>query len=128
MNTVKRTAKALSLAAIQTKLMIGTAVASVYDGTGLQGGLDSSINPAGTANLDIRTAIVNVLAIILNFVAFIAVIMVIIAGLYLILSFGNEENKDKAKRIIFYTLIGLAVILFARVIVGLVTVILATNV
>ncbi len=58
---------------------------------------------------------------ILNYLALIATITVIIAGFYLVLSLGNEEGKEKAKKIVMYTLIGLVVILFARIIVGFIT-------
>lgn len=54
---------------------------------------------------------------ITNYLALAAVITVVVAGIILILSFGNEERKDQAKRIIFYTLAGLFIVLFSRVIV-----------
>jgi hypothetical protein len=46
---------------------------------------------------------------------------IIIAGIYMIISLGNDEQIEKAKKIIKYTLIGLVIILFSRVLVGLVT-------
>lgn len=64
----------------------------------------------------------------MSFAALIAVVMIIIAGIYLLFSFGNDDTKDKAKKIIYYTLIGLVILLFARILVELVTVFLAQQV
>ncbi len=70
---------------------------------------------------DIRGIINDIIIAVLNFLALIAVVVVIIAGIRLIVSQGNDEEKDKAKKAIFYALAGLVIVLFARVIVGLVT-------
>lgn len=72
--------------------------------------------PADTAG--IRVTIVNVLKIVLNFITLVAVIYVIIAGIRLIVSGGDEGQKDTAKKTIIYVIIGIIVVLFARVIVG----------
>jgi succinate dehydrogenase/fumarate reductase cytochrome b subunit len=76
----------------------------------------------------IRDIIEQIIIAVLNFLALIAVVVVIIAGIRLIVSQGNDEEKDKAKKAIFYALAGLVIVLFARVIVGLVTVYLADSV
>ncbi len=76
----------------------------------------------------IRDIFTNIIVAVLNFLALIAVAVVIIAGIRLILSQGEEEPKEKAKKTIIYALIGLVVVLFARVIVGLVTVYLADQI
>ena len=97
----------------------------VFDGPGLSGGVEYAGNVEGIAEAeDPRTTIADILTAALNFAAILAVIMIIIAGFYLVLSLGEDEKKDKAKKIIYYTLIGLMVLLFARIIVGLVTVLL----
>lgn len=100
----------------------------VFDGGGIPAGLESTAGVTGVSNADPRTAIVDILVTILNFAALLATVMIIIAGFYLVLSLGSEDNKDKAKRIIYYTLIGLVVILFSRILVSLVTVLLASQV
>lgn len=99
--------------------------AQVFDGPGLIGGLDAISGTAGLPDGDVRTVVIRVLNTVLSFLALIAVIAVIIAGIYLIVGMGSDESKEKAKKIIFYTLIGLTIVLFARVIVGIVTVFLA---
>ncbi len=75
----------------------------------------------------VRDFIIGIITIVLNFLALIAVIVIIIAGIRLIVSQGNDEQKDKAKKTILYAIIGLVVVLFARVIVSLVTGWLATE-
>jgi hypothetical protein len=103
-------------------LYAGTASAQVFDGPGLVGGVELAEEIEGIADINNpRATVVRIVTAILEFAALLAVIMVIIAGFYLILSLGEDEKKDKAKKIILYTLIGLVVLLFARIIVGLVT-------
>jgi succinate dehydrogenase/fumarate reductase cytochrome b subunit len=66
---------------------------------------------------DIGTAIVNVITKILDFVILAAVVFVIVAGIRLVVSGGDEGQKDTAKKTIIYVIIGIIVVLFARVIV-----------
>lgn len=70
---------------------------------------------------DPRASILNIVRYILTFLALAAVIVIIIAGIRLILSQGEEEPKEKAKKTIFYAIIGLLVVLFSRIIVALIT-------
>ncbi len=72
----------------------------------------------GTDTGAIRSGILKVLDIILGFMALIAVIVIVIAGIRLVVSQGEEGEKDKAKKAIFYAIIGLIVILLAQAIVG----------
>ena len=69
----------------------------------------------------LRSSVESVVKTILSFLALIAVIVIIIAGIRLVLSQGEDEAKDSAKKTIFYAIIGLIVLLFARAIVGFVT-------
>lgn len=101
------------------------ALASVFNGGGLQGGIgiagqiEGPLDSSGSGPDAIRNPIVSLLNTVLSFLALAAVITIIIAGLYLIFSNGNEDAKGKAKTIILYTIIGLLIIFFARLIVGL---------
>jgi type IV secretory pathway VirB2 component (pilin) len=69
----------------------------------------------------IKAVIGQILAFVLDLLGIIAVIYIIIAGIRLIVSQGEDEQKDKAKKTILYVVVGLIVILVARVIVGFVT-------
>lgn len=128
MKTPARISASLSTFAFSCVAYADTALAAVFDGPGISGGLDAAGGINGLPDGDVRSTIVRILRAVLSFLALAAVITIIIAGIILILSLGNEEQKERAKRIIFYTLIGLVVILFARVIVGIVTVFLASQV
>jgi type IV secretory pathway VirB2 component (pilin) len=101
-------------------LAVPSAHAQVFNGPGLEGGVNAASQVNGPVNKPLREFVTDLLAKVLNFLALAAVIVVIIAGLYLIFSNGSDDAKNKAKNIILYTIIGLLVILFARTIVGIV--------
>ncbi len=104
-----------------------TLLAQVYNGGGIKVGIQETNSIANVANGNVRDIATKILNALLNFLALIAVTMIVIAGLYLILGLGEEEAKEKAKKIIQYTLIGLIVVLFSKVIVSFVTVYLASQ-
>lgn len=96
-------------------------IAQVYNGGGISDGIGQASGVTGVASADPRDVVVNIIATVLNYLALAAFVMVVIAGIYLIVSLGNDDNKEKAKKIIYYTIIGLIVVLFSRIIVSLVT-------
>jgi type IV secretory pathway VirB2 component (pilin) len=67
---------------------------------------------------DPKQIIINVLQWVLSFLALIAVIYIVVAGIRLIVSQGEEEQRKKAKDTILYVVIGLIVVLLAKVIVN----------
>jgi len=74
----------------------------------------------GSGNLgasDLKGAIASVMRTVLDFIALIAVVMIVVAGIRYIISAGEESEKDKAKKMIIYVVIGLLIILVARAIV-----------
>lgn len=73
--------------------------------------------PGLSDQTDIMTAIVDFITQVLDFILIVAVIFVIVAGIRLIISGGDEGEKDKAKKTIIYVIVGIIVVLFARVIV-----------
>jgi len=93
--------------------------AQVFNGGSLAEGLGLASGIGGLAKGDIRSVVLHVLLFVLNFLALAAVVAIVVAGIYLIVGGGSDESKEKAKKIILYVIIGLLVILFARVIVGL---------
>lgn len=98
-----------------------SAQGTTYDGCGIECGLQYLARITGIAQGDLPSTLVGIIARILSFMGLLAVISVIGAGVMLILSGGDPERKERAKRMIWYTLIGLAVILCSRIIVGLAT-------
>ncbi len=77
---------------------------------------------AGGGGVDsLKAAIVTIITTVLDFILIIGVVFVIIAGIRLIVSGGDEGEKDKAKTTIFYVIAGIIVVLLARVIVTFVS-------
>ncbi len=60
----------------------------------------------------------------LSFLFIIAVIVIVVAGVMLIVSFGNDAKRQKAIKMIIWTIVGLILIMFAFAIVN--TIIRAT--
>lgn len=73
------------------------------------------------SNADIRTVVINILKAVLNFMALVAVVFIVIAGIRLVISQGEESQKDTAKKTIIFVIIGLVIIVLARAIVQFVS-------
>ena len=91
---------------------VGQAFAELSDNSSGISGLAT-----GTGTEGVRAAIVKVINTILDFILIVAVVYVIVSGIRLIVSGGDEGEKDKAKTTIIYVIIGIIVVLLARVIV-----------
>ena len=91
--------------------------ASVYTGGGLLVGLQASAFPGLANATSLTDLILKIITFILNIILLLAVLAIIIAGIYLITSNGDEAQKDKAKKIIYYALAGIVVVLLSRAIV-----------
>lgn len=81
---------------------------------------DPTENGSGPSATGLIEVVFNVLQYILGFMALIAVIMVIYAGIVMILSMGNEEKFKEMRSLIVRVLIGLVVILFSSLLIQLV--------
>lgn len=66
---------------------------------------------------DITTVVTNILSMVLNLLALLAAVVIVIAGIRLIFSMGDEEGKETAKKTILYAVVGLLIILFAKAII-----------
>lgn len=95
--------------------------AQIFNGPGLGGGVSAASTIDGPVNQPLRVVIVRMLRYTLDFLALAAIIMIVVAGLYLVFSNGDEESAKKAKTIVKYVIIGLIVILLARLLVGFFT-------
>jgi intracellular septation protein A len=97
-------------------------------GTVWAGGTLFGQTPEIGGSNDIRAAAIAVIKRVLEFMALVAVIFIVVAGIRLIVSQGEEAQKDSAKKTIIYVIIGLVIIVFARAIVEFVAdVLLNTN-
>lgn len=72
---------------------------------------------AGGTTESFKSIIIRIIEKILDYVLLVAMIYVIVAGIRLIISGGEEGEKDKAKKTIIYVIIGIIIVLLARVIV-----------
>lgn len=120
--SAKEKAKKIILYAVVGLIIISLAAAIVLfiiNATG-GGGIFGPVPDIGTGT-DIRTTVLGIIKGILNFMALVAVVVIVIAGIYMVVSLGDEQAKDRAKRIILYTVVGLLIILFASAIVGFVS-------
>lgn len=121
----KDTAQKIIIYTIVGILLIAFASAIVGFAFLLTGGEEQLVvcgNTTGTTvpgvSGDPIATVLDVLDFALSLLATLAVLAIIVAGLMLILGFGSEGSRDRAIRIILYTIVGLLVIFFARVIVG----------
>lgn len=87
-------------------------------------GLTHASGITGLAQGSIRGTILRIVATILTYLALLAVIMIIAAGIYLIFGFGNEEVKERVKRVLIYTVVGLIIVAVSRIIVAFVILVL----
>lgn len=121
MSALSRLAYRSSFLAMSSIVSVGSALAQGST-AGTLGGFPTVLPGSDQGNANgIRRIVVNLLNIVLNFLALVAVIFIVIAGIRLIVSQGEEEQKNKAKKTIIYVAIGLIVILLAKVLVNFVT-------
>jgi type IV secretory pathway VirB2 component (pilin) len=69
---------------------------------------------------DIRVTVLRIIKKVLTFMALAAVVFVVIAGIRLIFSQGEDDAKEKAKKTIIFVIAGLIVIILAQAIVDFV--------
>jgi len=88
---------------------------AVCEGVGLTGGGVGCSAPSGSRSVnDVVELVINVLSVVVGFVA---VIMIIISGLKYIISSGDSNNINSAKNTILYAIIGLVIVAMAQIIV-----------
>lgn len=75
----------------------------------------------GLGDADLKETVLNIMRWMLGIMTLIAVVMIIYAGFVWLTAAGNEDNVDKAKKIISAAVIGLIVVLLAWAIVIFVT-------
>ena len=102
------TATYLHILSVQKALAFGGPMPEI-SGTA-QGGTDKT-----------RNSVIQVINFVLTFLALVAVIFVIVGGIRILASGGNEESVQKGRKTIVMAIIGLIIIFFARVIVGFFT-------
>ncbi len=79
--------------------------------------IESVGSQIGLGNADLKETVLNIIRWLLGIMTLIAVVMIIYAGFVWLTAAGNEDNVDKAKKIISAAVIGLIVVLLAWAIV-----------
>lgn len=79
--------------------------------------IESVGEQVGLGDADLKQTVINILRWVLGFMTLIAVVFIIYGGFVWLTAGGNEENVEKAKKIISAAVIGLIVILLAWAIV-----------
>lgn len=92
----------------------GFGQSSFFEGPGVAGGITQTIQ-GGDSSVFVR-----VIANALSLIGTLAVAAIIVAGIYLIVGGQEEANREKAKKIIIYAIVGLLVIIAANAIVSFV--------
>lgn len=72
-------------------------------------------------NIGVSEVLANIIIYILGFSAALAVLFIILGGLRYIVSAGNQDSADAAKRMVLFALLGLLIIILSFVIVNFVT-------
>lgn len=62
---------------------------------------------------DLKSLVNTILSYFLGFLGFVCVIMVIYGGILYVVSAGNEENVNKAKKILLYAAVGIIIIMIS---------------
>lgn len=110
------------LALFASPLFLSPASAQVFGGPGLEGGVDAGGDIDGPLNASLRDIAEYMLRYVIDFLALAAVIVIVVAGIWLVVGTGSDDSKTKAKTIIIYTIVGLLVVLLARAVVGFITI------
>ena len=79
--------------------------------------VDTSDLPDTGGGGDLKSAIADVINVILNFLAIVALIVIVIAGIRLIIGGADEQQREKTRNAILYAIIGLVIVFFAKAIV-----------
>lgn len=127
---MQKTTRLLGQAAVIALLILVlnaqfSGAASVFGGPGIVEGLHQAatlFSGGGIATAaNLPELILRIITFILDFLLLIAVLVLVIAGVMLIVSGGEEGTKDRAKRMVIYLFIGILLILFARLLIIFIT-------
>ena len=108
----------MNILLLRASFLIPSARAQVFNGGGLDAGVNTAAQINGPVHDSLRGVILSLFYQALSFLALAGVVMMVIAGFYLVLSAGNDTAKDTAKKMILYVVIGLIIVFIARSVVG----------
>jgi type IV secretory pathway VirB2 component (pilin) len=91
------------------------ASAQVWGGNSMGVEDAEDINTGG--NADLRETATTLLFDVISYIGLIAVVVIVIAGIYLIVGGGSEESRSRIIKVVIYTAVGMIVIVLASAIV-----------
>lgn len=75
--------------------------------------IESIGSAIGLGNIDLKTAVVHILNLVLGFLPLVALVMIMFGGFTWLTAGGNEERVDRAKKTISAAVIGMVLVLLA---------------
>ena len=100
-------------AALALGIVATLAVPAVSYAAATSFSIESVGSQIGLGDADLKTTVLNIVRLVLSLMTLIAVVLVIYGGFVWLTAAGNEDNVEKAKRIISAAVIGLIIILLA---------------
>lgn len=110
----------LSTPRFLTNLVTGAALsmAGAFNAFAQFDGIPDVVGNGGPT--DLKGAIITVIQAVLNLLGLIAVVVVIVAGIRLVIGGQEEGQREKARNAILYAVIGLVIIVLAKVLIDFV--------
>lgn len=117
--TVPLTASALWWSGDDPRVSVNTALN--WTGGGVPGGVSraNNLDTGGGGNL--RQRIIDILNAAIGLLGVLCVVTLVIGGLILVTGQGSDESREKVRKIVLYTIVGLILVLFAKAVVDLYT-------
>ncbi len=94
--------------------------AATFGGGSIQDGLPLAEAIRTGNSTDIRTAVLTMLFQVLRAVGTIAVVVLVIAGIMLVIGGYSDETRERVKKIVLYTILGLLLIIVSSTLVALI--------
>lgn len=104
-------------AILSTLLYPAILSAAIFGGGGVAQGIAAAGGIVGLSNKSIRGIITDIAITIINFAGLAATVTIIAAGFMLVLDWGNDQLKERAKKAMLYCIIGLVILLLIRAII-----------
>ncbi len=94
--------------------------AQVFHGGDVRDGLPlaEGVNTGGSS--DLRGTVIDILQSVLSYLGLIALVVIVIAGIYLVVGGASDNSRQVAIKVILYTFVGFLVILIASAFVAFV--------
>lgn len=104
----------LAMGTVVTLLLVPSiAAAQVFFGGDVQDGIPAASNIRTGGNSSFRATVLAILFEVLSYMGLAAVVVIVIAGIYMVVGLGSDDSRDRAQKTIIYTLVGLLVIILS---------------